>query len=98
MEKLITAPEIAEKFRVSEPLIYRWAREGRINHIRVSCPGVGQQKKQYVVRFKEEDVEKKERRQEQEAEREFFRDIELAFAENTFPIVPRTYDTSNKKK
>jgi ABC-type multidrug transport system ATPase subunit len=55
-------------------------------------------KKSYVRPLqKEEDKAKEERRIAEQAERDFFRDIELAFSQSSFPIVPKTYKQTKKK-
>jgi predicted DNA-binding transcriptional regulator AlpA len=56
--KLIKAPEVAKIGNVSRVLVYKWAERGQLPHVRIECPGDGKIKKNWVVRFRRDDVQK----------------------------------------
>jgi hypothetical protein len=54
--ELLNAKDVRRMLKVSLPLIYKLAEQGRLPCVRIPCPGEGLQKPRTVVRFKAEDV------------------------------------------
>ena len=54
-DDILTPEEVRKIFKCSQPLIYKMARQGRIPHFRIPCPGDGARKKN-LIRFKKADV------------------------------------------
>ena len=53
--EILTAEEVRKMLKCSQPLIYKMAKQGRIPHFRIPCPGAGNRKK-HLIRFKKSDV------------------------------------------
>jgi hypothetical protein len=53
---LLSAKDVRRMLKVSLPLVYKLADQGRLPCVRVPCPGKGQVKPRTLVRFKLEDV------------------------------------------
>ena len=56
MTDLLDAKDVRKMLKVSLPLIYKLAQQGRLPCVRIPCPGEGSKKRQNLVRFKLEDV------------------------------------------
>jgi excisionase family DNA binding protein len=53
---LINAKDVRSILKVSLPLVYKLAEQGRLPCVRIPCPGRGTTKPRTLVRFKKEDV------------------------------------------
>lgn len=53
---LVTAKDVQRLLKVSLPLVYKLAEQGRLRCVRIPCPGEGRTKPRTLVRFKKEDV------------------------------------------
>jgi hypothetical protein len=54
--ELITAKDVKKILKVSLPLVYKLAEQGRLSCVRIPCPGKGLKKVRTIVRFKPGDV------------------------------------------
>ena len=54
---LLTAKDVKQILRVSLPFVYKLADRGVLPAMKYPCQGVGQKKRQFLVRFKPEDVQ-----------------------------------------
>jgi predicted DNA-binding transcriptional regulator AlpA len=54
--ELLDAKDVRQMLKVSLPLVYKLADQGRLPCVRIPCPGKGQVKPRTLVRFKLEDV------------------------------------------
>lgn len=52
MEKLLTVKEVAEKLRIDETTVYKWADQGRLVYI-----DLGRKNRHRCLRFLEKDLE-----------------------------------------
>jgi len=49
--ELLDAKDVKRMLKVSLPLVYKWAEQGRLPCIRIECPGAGKKKPRSLVRF-----------------------------------------------
>jgi len=56
IDTLVDAKDVQRMLKVSLPLVYKLAEQGRLPCIRIPCPGKGKVKPRTLVRFKVEDV------------------------------------------
>lgn len=54
--ELMDAKDVKRMLKVSLPLVYKLANQGRIPCVRIPCPGEGTKRRQNLVRFKRDDV------------------------------------------
>jgi predicted DNA-binding transcriptional regulator AlpA len=54
--ELLDAKDVRQMLKVSLPLVYKLADQGRLPCVRIPCPGKGTKKRQNLVRFKLADV------------------------------------------
>ena len=54
--ELLDAKDVKRMLKVSLPLVYKLAEQGRLPCVRIPCPGKGTRKRQNLVRFKPGDV------------------------------------------
>ena len=55
-EPLADAKDVKRMLKVSLPLVYKLAENGRLPCVRIPCPGNGKVKPRTLVRFKMKDV------------------------------------------
>ena len=56
IDPLMDAKDVKRMLKVSLPLVYKLAEQGRLPCVRIPCPGEGQVKPRSLVRFKMKDV------------------------------------------
>ncbi|MBN1841500.1 MAG: helix-turn-helix domain-containing protein [Deltaproteobacteria bacterium] len=54
--ELLDAKDVRRVLKVSLPLVYKLAEQGRLPCVRIPCPGKGTERTRTIVRFKPEDV------------------------------------------
>jgi len=55
-QPLLDAKQVKHLLKVSLPLVYKLADQGRLPCVRIPCPGEGTKKTRTLVRFKLDDV------------------------------------------
>lgn len=56
IDTLMDAKDVKKMLKVSLPLVYKLADQGRLPCVRIECPGEGTVKPRSLVRFKLKDV------------------------------------------
>lgn len=56
LNTLLDAKDVKRMLKVSLPLVYKLAEQGRLPCVRIPCPGKGTKKTRTIVRFKPHDV------------------------------------------
>jgi len=56
IDSLVDAKDVKRMLKVSLPLVYKLADQGRLPCVRIPCPGEGTKKRRNLVRFKMKDI------------------------------------------